>query len=116
MADIRKRRGGKGDTYQVRYRKSNDAYAFKTFKRRKDAQTFIESLSTRKHVDSSVATVDRAVDLWLDVCEKEGRDGRDPVTGRTLKLYEYRAGQIKAYHWDKPLQDLAKPDIVRFRS
>lgn len=53
---------------------------------------------------------------WLEVCEKEGRDGRDPVTPYTLKIYEYRAKIINAYDWPLPLNELTAPDIVDFRS
>jgi integrase len=116
MADIRKRSGKTGPTYQVRYKASDNKFVFKTFKRRKDARAYVESLSTRKNLDVTVSSVDKAVSIWLDVCEKEGRDGRDPVTGRTLKLYEYRAAQIRRYRWDKDLQNLERSDAVRFRS
>lgn len=116
MADIRKRTGKKGNTYQVRYSTPDGAYAFKTFSRRKDAQEFIESLSTRKHLNTAIGTVGRAVDAWLDVCQKEGRDGRAPVSPAVLKLYKHRARIMKAYAWQKSLQDLRKPDVVNFRS
>lgn len=116
MADIRKRKGANGNTYQVRFSKPDGAYAFKTFSRRKEAQEFIEGLSTHKHLNTDVSAVSRAVDVWLDVCQKEGRDGRAPVSQAVLKLYKHRARIIKAYGWEKALQDLRKPDIVNFRS
>jgi integrase len=49
---------------------------------------------------------------WLDVCEKEGRDGKDPVTDYTLKNYEWRRDHIVKYRWSKELHELTSPDIV----
>ena len=56
------------------------------------------------------------VQKWLDICEKEGRNGREPVTRYTLDNYEYRAGIIKKYTWEKDLSGLSKADIIEFRS
>jgi hypothetical protein len=87
MADIRKRSGSKGITYQVRYpsKASKSGYAFKTFSTLKEAREFRESGQTKKTGASrsggSIATVADGIEKWLEVCEKEGRDGRDPVTG-----------------------------------
>ena len=39
--------------------------------------------------------------MWLRICEKEGLNGREPVTTYTYENYEYRAGFIKAYEWPK---------------
>lgn len=116
MADIRKRKGPRGDTYQVRYSKPAGGYAFRSFRRRRDAVDFIESLSTRKRLNTDVSTVAEAVDTWIGVCGTEGRDGRPPVSPAVVKLYKHRAAIIKAYGWDKRLQDLGKPDVVNFRS
>lgn len=112
MADIRKRKGARGDTYQVRYAKPDGGYAFRSFDRRRDAADFIESLSSRKRLNTAISTVSEAVDTWLDVCGKEGRDGRPPVSSAVAKLYKHRAAIIKSYDWDKPLQDLGRPDDV----
>lgn len=116
MADIRKRNGKNGTKYQVRAKKSDGSYIHKSFTRRKDAQAFIETLSEHKHLDTRIKSVDMAVTTWLDICEKEGRDGREPVSKAVVKLYTYRADITRAYAWQKPLQDLKKPDIVNFRS
>jgi len=116
MADIRKREGATGVRYQVRYARPGRGHGFKTFTRRRDAQHFVESLSTHKHLDSKIKTVPDAVDKWLDICEHEGRDGRPPVSLAVLKLYRGRAKIIKDYRWDKSLQELTQPDLVHFRS
>jgi integrase len=120
MSDIRKRTGKKGTTYQVRYpdRGSKSGYAYATFATRKEALAFRETAGSRSRRAGSgeVATVAEATDLWLKICEKEGLNGREPVTGYTYANYEYRAGFIKAYDWQKPLTDLTSPDIVAFRS
>jgi integrase len=122
MADIRKRNGAKGITYQVRYpsKASKSGYAYKTFLTLKEAREFRESGQTKKDGPArsgrSIVTVADGVEKWLEVCEKEGRDGRDPVTDFTLKGYQYRARIINSFSWEKSLQELTAPDIVEFRS
>ncbi len=121
MSDIRKRTGAKGTTYQVRYpcTTSKSGYAYATFATLKEAREFRESGQARKgsHTPrSEIATVADGVQKWLDICEKEGRNGREPVTPYTLANYEYRAGIINKYPWKKDLHELTKPDIILFRS
>jgi integrase len=121
MADIRKRNGSKGVTYQVRYpsKASKSGYAYKTFLTLKEAREFRESGETKKTGPTrggGIVTVADGVEKWLEVCENEGRDGRDPVTDFTLKGYKYRARIINSYAWEKSLQELTAPDIVEFRS
>ena len=122
MADIRKRKGPKGITYQVRYptKATKSGYAYKTFLTLKEAREFRESGEMKKRVSAlangRILSVDEGVDKWLEVCEKEGRDDRDPVTAFTLKGYRYRGKIIKAYPWPKSLPELAPPDVVEFRS
>jgi integrase len=122
MTDIRKRKGAKGITYQVRYpsKASKSGYAYKTFLTKKEARDFHESGEAKKigsaRSGGGIVTVGDGVEKWLEVCEKEGRDGRDPVTDFTLKGYKYRARIINLYPWEKSLQELTAPDIVEFRS
>jgi integrase len=121
MADIRKRIGSKGTTYQVRYpdASSKSGYSYATFETLKEARSFREDSRGRSTVGSrgsEITTVQEAVQKWLDVCEKEGRDGRDPVTAYTLKGYRHRADIINAYSWGKPLHELTAPDVIEFRS
>lgn len=121
MSDIRKRNGSKGITYQVRYpsKASSTGYAYKTFATLKEAREFRENSSGRSMngpLSKEIRTVEQGLQKWLDVCAKEGRNGRDPVTAGTVQNYEYRAGIIRAYDWQKPLHELTAPDIVEFRS
>lgn len=121
MSDIRKRVGRKGINYQVRYpsKSTKSGYAYATFDTLKEARAFIESGKTQQALGAShpvIQTVADGVKKWLEVCEKEGRSGRDPVTGYTLKSYRYRAGIINLYPWPKPLHELQAPDVVEFRS
>ena len=121
MSDIRKRIGRKGTTYQVRYpsKANKSGYAYATFDTRKEAQAFLESGKARApslSPGSDIRTVAQGVQKWLDICEKEGRNGREPVTDYTLANYEYRAEIILRYAWEKQLHELAKPDIIQFRS
>ena len=121
MSDIRKRTGSKGTTYQVRYPNSSSTsgYSYKTFKTLKEARAFREDAKARIQFDSrdaTVASVKDATDKWLDICEKEGTDGNEPVTRYTLKTYRRRAEIINEYQWTKPVAELTTPDIVEFRS
>lgn len=121
MSDIRKRVGSKGTTYQVRYpsTKTKSGYAYATFNTMKEARAFLESGRTKEQINSAhheVRTVRQATDLWLRICEKEGLNGREPITLYTLKNYEYRADFIKDYDWSKPIHELTPPDVVAFRS
>ena len=102
MADIRKRSGAKGITYQVRYpsKATKTGYAYKTFATAKQARAFREDSSTRNIArprNSEITTIDEAVQRWLDVCEHEGRDGRDPVSPATLAVYEGCASIMRTY-------------------
>lgn len=121
MADIRKRTGSKGTTYQVRYpsKASKTGYAYKTFSTLKEARDYRENSAARPKgvaLSTEIRTVEQGLEKWLDVCAKEGRNGRDPVTAGTMENYEYRAAIIRAYGWQKPLHELTAPDIVEFRS
>lgn len=121
MADIRKRTGTKGTTYQVRYpsKAVKSGYAYATFDTLKEARTFVESGKARERNGSrhpEIRTVVQAIDKWLEVCQHEGRQGKDPVTPAVLKNYHRRAQAMKAYDWDKELHELEAPDIVKFRS
>lgn len=121
MADIRKRTGSKGTTYQVRYADpgSKTGYSYKNFGTRKEAIAFREDAATRAASASARGdslSVAEAIDTWLAVCEKEGRDGRAPVSTATLNYYRYIAGIMKAYPWRKTVAALTKPDIIAFRS
>jgi len=120
MSDIRKRTGAKGTTYQVRYpsKAAKSGYAYKTFDTRKEALAFREDACARLvNVGSGeIRTVAQGIQKWLDICEKEGRNGREPVTRYTLDNYEYRGGIVNKYGWNKELHELTKPDIIEFRS
>lgn len=121
MADIRKRTGSKGTTYQVRYPDPNakSGYSYATFNTRKEALAFRENGGAQKKTaarSAEIRTVSQGLQQWLDVCEKEGRHGRDPVTRDTLKHYEWRRDCILRYDWPKNLHELTAPDIVEFRS
>lgn len=121
MSDIRKRVGSKGATYQVRYpsKKTKSGYAYATFQTRKAAVAFTENLGSvrgAESVNTAVQAVPDAVQPWLDICEKIGRDGREKVEPETLKEYRHRGSIMTEYAWDKPLQELEPADVVRFRN
>lgn len=119
MADIRKRTGAKGTNYQVRYVSpgSPTGYAYATFDTLKEARAFSENLGAMRHAPGGVImSVADAVDRWLDICEKIGRDGREKVEPTTLVEYRRRAAIIKAYSWPKKLHELVATDVVQFRN
>jgi integrase len=121
MADIRKRNGSKGITYQVRYpsKATKSGYAYKTFLTLKEARAFREDSSARNTARprySEIATIEQAVQRWLDVCEHEGRDGRDPVSPATLAVYKGCASIMRAYAWEAQIHELQSTDLVAFRS
>ncbi|WP_409313933.1 tyrosine-type recombinase/integrase [Pseudomonas putida] len=116
MSDIRKKTGKKGITYQVRYadKGSKSGYSYKTFATAKEARQFRES-PKETHAKGGIS-VPQAIDKWLTICVKEGRDGRPPVSKATLNYYTYIAGIMKEYSWDTELRGLTKPGVVAFRS
>lgn len=121
MSDIRKRVGSKGTTYQVRYPSKNvkSGYAYATFATRKEALAFVESGKASTGgptINRSISAVSQAVDQWLDICEKIGRDGREKVEPETLKEYRHRGRIMQEYQWPKSLQELEPADIVHFRN
>jgi len=121
MSDIRKRTGSKGTTYQVRYPSpgTKTGFSYATFDTMKEARAFLESGATRRKAvinRSGPQTVAEATELWLRICEKEGLNGREPITSYTLVNYEYRSSFIKSYRWPRALCDLTTPDVVAFRS
>lgn len=121
MSDIRKRSGKSGTTYQVRYpsRATKSGYAYKTFDTLKEARAFREDAKARLHAEGNngqTINVEAAVDVWLEICEKVGRDGREPVEPQTLREYRRRAAVMKEYGWQKPLNQMSGTDAVHFRN
>ena len=122
MADIRKRTGSKGITYQVRYpnKAAETGYAYETFATTERGARLPRELRPRVYeaarLSTEIRTVEQGLRKWLDVCEKEGCNGREPITKGTLQNYEYRVAIINAYNWTKQLHELTAPDVVEFRS
>jgi integrase len=119
MADIRKRAGKSGANYQVRYpsQSTETGYAYATFDTLKEARAFTENLGGMKHVaGGKKVTVAAAVQMWLDTCEKIGRNGREKVETTTHIEYQRRGDIMKAYAWEKYLHELESADVVHFRN
>jgi len=118
MSDIRKRVGSKGTTYQVRYpsTKTKSGYAYATFNTMKEARAFLETSGLRKHQDCATKRVPEAIQFWLDICEKVGRDGRETIEPFTLVEYRRRARVMEEYAWPKPINELEPTDVVQFRT
>jgi integrase len=120
MTDIRKRNGSKGVTYQVRFASKSvkSGYAYKTFDTLKEARYYAQT-ELPKHTSArhdTIKSVEHAVQRWLDTCEHEGRQGKDPISKSTFVNYKYRADIMRKYSWEKELHELEAPDIVAFRS
>lgn len=120
MTDIRKRTGAKGTTYQVRHpsKATKSGYAYATFNTLKEARAFVESgkaQSAGQAAKSTIRTVRQAADLWLNICEKTGRNGREPVEPTTLMEYRRRCKVMQEFQWDIDLQEIGPTDVVRFR-
>ena len=129
MADVRKRiyaDGGVG--YQVRFidKSSKSGFRYKTFALAKQAQQFktikdLEEgafspvLQATSSLQSDFSVLD-AIELWLDICGRVGRDGREPVEPTTFAEYARRARVMRRYNWKKPLQGLQPTDVVQFRT
>lgn len=118
MSDIRKREGAKGVTYQVRYpsNAAKSGYAYETFTTLKAARAFSQNIGQIDQSPGSRLPVGDAVDRWLGICERVGRDGREAVEPETLKEYKRRARIMKLYAWAKPIGALVPADIVAFRT
>jgi integrase len=121
MSDIRKRVGRKGVTYQVRYpsKATKSGYAYATFDTLKAAREYVESGKARKasaQRPSEIITVEQAIERWIEICKKEGRGERDPVSDGTLEHYKWRSRAMEAYSWPCALHELQERDIIEFRS
>ncbi len=119
MSDIRTRTGAKGTTYQVRFpdKGSRTGYSYRTFSRKQDARAFTQNMAAIRTAPSGTKLdVSAAIDTWLRVCEKVGRDGRETVEPQTLKEYERRADVMKTFDWCKKLHELEPADVIAFRN
>lgn len=117
MADIRKRNGKKGATYQVRFADplSPTGHSYRTFSTAKSARAFLEE-PAKKNTGVGGPSMPEAIDQWLNVCKSEGRDGRPPVSDATYSYYSYVAEIMKNYPWSRNIRTLTKPDVIAFRS
>lgn len=125
MADIRKRNNADGSIgYQVRFidKSNKSGFGYRSFSKAKEANHFkaqkdlMETgLVSEPEIESDLSVSD-AVELWLKICEKIGRDGREPVETMTIVEYHRRAKIMWAYPWSKPASQLTPTDIVRFRT
>ena len=121
MADIRKRNGSKGITYQVRYpsKAAKTGYAYKTFETLKEARDFREDAAARVKAAraNEIRTVDQALHEMAR-CLREGRHATGVIRSRHAPSpdYEYRAAIISAYGWTKELHELTAAGHCGFRS
>lgn len=125
MADIRKRNSKTGVSYQVRFVDPSTAsgYGYRSFRTWKAAQSFKAERELDETGQGMLASaagdvrhVTDAIDLWLDICARVGRDGREPIEPVTLIEYRRRAAVMRRYVWAKPVQQLVTTDIVQFRT
>ena len=70
------------------------------------ARGFTQNLgSLSDDILTHIKTVPQAAELWLDICEKIGRDGREKVEPATLEEYRRRGRVIEEYSWPKVSRD-----------
>jgi len=117
MADIRKRTGAKGPSWQVRFHDPHSGkIRYKSFSRRKDADAFLSTLSNSDFLhDNDTVLMSVAADRWLHVCKTTGRKGREPVEASTLRKYEEHAEIIKDLIGGTKLNALKPVTCDRFR-
>lgn len=97
MAFIQKLEGKRGTIYKVHYTDPETGKRrSKNHPRYKDAKAFQESSKTTGVHDDSNLTVAAAADHWIDICERAGRKGREPVSKATMRQYRRLARHIKS--------------------
>ena len=122
MADIRKRTGSKGTTYQVRYasKGAEGGYAYATFDTLKEARDFPRKRRDQRRSQLAATRTSRPSRMpptngWASARRKASTDASLSASIR-MQNYEYRISFIKGYEWPKPIHELAPPDVVAFRS
>jgi hypothetical protein len=124
MADIRKRKGAKGITYQVRYpsKAAKSGHAYKTFLTLKEARHFAqhELPKLRAPKSNEVRSVDQAIQRWLDTCEYEAGKERTPYLPRrskgtniALKLCVPIPGKKTSMNWSHPISWHSDPGFSK---
>lgn len=118
MAFIQTLEGKKGPIYKVHYKEPlTGKRRCKSFTRMKAAQNFRDNIPKDDFLhDSDTVAVSEAADKWLEVCEKIGRKGREPVEKSTLKPYQLHAGYIKEMIGDVKLNQLDPHACERFKN
>lgn len=97
IAFIQKIDGKKGPIYKAHYTDPlTGKRRAKSYKRRKDAQAFLESSKVTGHSGNAAITLSDAVDHWINICETVGRKGREPVAKSTIKKYRQHARYIQS--------------------
>lgn len=121
MAWIRKRQLGTTTSYLVCYRDGGGKQRSRSFERRRDADAYRrqieQELEKGTHTPPSQSiSVSEAADLWLDVCEHTGRNGREPVEASTLRQYRTHAElHIKPLIGAYNLADISGPRAIALR-
>ncbi len=122
MASIERREQKTKTVYRVRYwagrrnKNGNRLYDYSEWTdKRKNAQEFLENLGQRRIRKSTISSVDEVLDTWLEICEKEGRDGRNTVRPGTIKRYKSITKVARSYDWNGSPSEWEKEDIRNFR-
>jgi len=117
MADIRKRHGKNGVTWQARFKdRKTGKIRYKTFPRRMDAEAFLSTIHSSNYMhDSDTVTLSEAADRWLDVCMTTGRKGREPIEASTARKYTEHSKIIGDMFGGVRLNQLTPSLCNRFR-
>lgn len=118
MAFIQAIEGKKGRIYKVHYKEPlTGKRRCKSFTRAKDAQYFRDNIpKTGLLHDSDTVSVSVAAAKWLEVCEKTGRRGREPVEKSTLKPYKLHVRYIIEMIGDVKLNQLDPKACEQFKN
>lgn len=118
MAFIQTIDGKKGPIYKVHYKEPlTGKRRCKSFSRMKAAQNFRDNVPKADYLhNADTVTMTVATDKWLEVCEKTGRKGREPVEKSTIKPYKLHAAYIKDMIGDVRLNQLDPHFCERFKT
>jgi len=117
MADIRKKTGKKGPTWQVRFNDPNSGKVrYKTFPRRKDADAYLSNMSHPGFIhEKDTIALSEAAERWLHVCKTTGRKGREPVENSTSRKYAEHCEIIKGMIGGVKINTLTPVRCDKFR-
>jgi integrase len=88
----RKVGGKEGVGYRVTYKDASGTDRTKQFPKKREAEAFAKDqvplIQKRMALPTKSPVISDAADFWLDICERVGRRGNQPVVAHTLRAYK----------------------------